>query len=268
LVKVTTASTEGAAPYTSTGDLYNGRYLDDSTERTKESSGLAVWTAHATAVDEWLFAVQTPLGHWEGVAFYDWVKVNQQGYMYANGVSTVQATIPLAYAEAYSALEIDEFQDLAVSYVVSADEIRSDSGGYIADLARGVLRYECGSYAGRRLRRVRFPYVLIDSTLTPLTGLTFRIGIYTSDTIPTTIGAWQTSDGNVEIVDDGGAYTEKDGQIICDIELQDYLFISVIIDEATSPAATGNRIIAPWDVSARYPAFPVMRISLGLEPVI
>ena len=270
MCKVTTASIEGAEPYTSTGDIYRGRFLPDDSARAKDIEGVTVLTAHATTVDEWLLAVKTPFEHWEGVAFYDWVKIDQQGFMYANGGSTVQATIPLAYAEAYSALEIDEFQDLPIGfgYVFSSDEIGPGDVGYVASLARGVLRYECGSYAGRKLRRVRFPYCLIDAFTTKLAGLTYRLGIYTSDTIPTTIGAWMTSNGEVTITEGLGAYTETDGQIKCDIELQNYLFISVIIDEATSPSATGDILFTPSDYSQRYPQYPVMRISLGLEPVI
>jgi hypothetical protein len=192
--------------------------------------------------------------------------------MYANGFSTVQATIPLAYAEAYSALEIDEFQDVPIvfGYVSSSDEIRSEDVGYVASLARGVLRYECGSYAGRKLRRVRFPYCLIDTASgTPLIeGLTYRIGIYTSDTIPTTIGAWMTSGGEVVIATNLASAIETDGQIICDVELQDYLFISIIIDENISPSATGIAFFLPYDFAQQYPQYPVMRISLGLEPEI
>jgi hypothetical protein len=263
LCKITTASTEEAAPYQSIGDVYRGQYLDAETSREKDLAGVPVWTAHETRIGEWLLAVQTPFGHWEGVAFYEWVKIDQKGYMYAFGTSGVKATIPLAYATAYNALEVDSFQDLPESfgYVKTLDNIRSSGGGYVADLERGVLRYDCGDYVGRRLMRVRFPYCRIDHLTDRLVGLNYRLGIYTSDTIPTTIGAWMTTNGEVTITEEPGAYTLTDGQIKGDIELQDYLFVSVIIDEATSPTTTGRvRLMAS--------TLTDMRISLGLEPEI
>ena len=265
LCKVTTSSTEGAAPYTSTGNIYRGRYLDEETDRTKDIEGVSIWTAHATQGSEWLLAVKTPFGHWEGVSFYEWVKINQQGWMYAYGFSSsVEATTQAAYASAYSELEADTFQDLPPSslYAESSDYIIDEDGGYVSGLTRGVIRYECGDYAGRRLRRVRCAFIYISTFSTKLAGLNYRIGIYTSDTIPTQIGSWQTADGDLEITWDSGSDVQTYGQIKCDIELKTYLFISVIIDEATNPSETGSVLMRPWDLNQ----VPPMRISIGLEP--
>jgi hypothetical protein len=32
--------------------------------------GADIWTAFFTAVDDWIFAVKTPFGYWEGIATY------------------------------------------------------------------------------------------------------------------------------------------------------------------------------------------------------
>ena len=68
LAKVTTASIESAAPYTSVASIYRGMWLNDSTARDAELTGAALWTLSPTSVDLWVLCVRTPFGHWEGVA--------------------------------------------------------------------------------------------------------------------------------------------------------------------------------------------------------
>jgi hypothetical protein len=68
LAKVTTPSTEEAAPYTSVASIYRGMWLDDSTARAAELTGAALWTLSPTSTDLWVLCVKTPFGHWEGVA--------------------------------------------------------------------------------------------------------------------------------------------------------------------------------------------------------
>ena len=68
LAKVTTASTEEAAPYTSVASIYRGMWLDKETERAEDLTEAALWTLSPTSVDLWVLCVRTPFGHWEGVA--------------------------------------------------------------------------------------------------------------------------------------------------------------------------------------------------------
>jgi hypothetical protein len=68
LAKVTTASTEEAAPYTSVASIYRGMWLDAETERAAELTGAALWTLSPTSVDLWVLCVRTPFNRWEGVA--------------------------------------------------------------------------------------------------------------------------------------------------------------------------------------------------------
>ncbi len=68
LAKVTTASTEEAAPYTSVASIYRGMWLDDETDRAAELTEAALWTLSPTSTDLWVLCVKTPFGHWEGVA--------------------------------------------------------------------------------------------------------------------------------------------------------------------------------------------------------
>jgi hypothetical protein len=68
LAKVTTASTEEAAPYTSVASIYRGMWLDDSTDRAAELTGAALWTLSPTSSGLWVFCVKTPFGHWEGIS--------------------------------------------------------------------------------------------------------------------------------------------------------------------------------------------------------
>jgi hypothetical protein len=68
LAKVTTASTEEAAPYTSVASIYRGMWLDDETERAAELTEAALWTLSPTSVDLWVLCVRTPFNRWEGVA--------------------------------------------------------------------------------------------------------------------------------------------------------------------------------------------------------
>jgi hypothetical protein len=261
LVKVTTASTEGAAPYTSEGDLYKGRWLDDSTERTKELSGLAVWTAHATAVGEWLLAAQTPLGHWEGVACYEWARPEYDSFgQYASPADYgTGATAAAQYAAAVTNLYGRSIliPDEAFESMIAASVSFLDGKCY---LFRSGYRFDCTAFAGRTLRRVRVPYLRTYVQSPEITTVPNQIGIYTSDTTPATHGTWQTQDGSVSFVDAGRGCV----QIKCDVELKNYLFITMIIDPAWSPTDDvldpgGLRTEAAW--VATYP-------SLGLLPVI
>jgi hypothetical protein len=258
LAKVTTASTEGAAPYTSTGDLYNGRYLDDSTERTKELSGLAVWTAHATEVDEWLLAVQTPLGHWEGVAFFDWAKPEYVSCGQVNPISDfgTGATAAERYANAVTTIygRTLVIPDEAVSYGYIASQIDFTTNGYCL-IWRSGLRFDCAAYSGRILRRVRVPLVQTISEPAELSNTPNQIGIYTSDTTPATHGTWQTQDGVVDIIGSGRGCV----QLKCNVELKDYLFVTMLIDPSWAPTD---------DVIGKSGAWVGSLISLGLEPVI
>ena len=65
--KVTTASTEDEAPYTSVASIYRGMWLGDSTERAAELTGAVLWTRTAVAVDDWLVCNRTPFGRWDGL---------------------------------------------------------------------------------------------------------------------------------------------------------------------------------------------------------
>jgi hypothetical protein len=68
--KITTESTELAEPYTSTGDIYCGRWLDDSTERTADVTDANIISSFFTTDGMWVLVLHTPLGHWEAVAEY------------------------------------------------------------------------------------------------------------------------------------------------------------------------------------------------------
>ncbi len=70
LVKITTASDEVAAPYKSKGSVYRSRWIDGTTERAADVTGADIWTAFFTTVGDWIFAVKTPFGYWEGIATY------------------------------------------------------------------------------------------------------------------------------------------------------------------------------------------------------
>jgi hypothetical protein len=133
MCKVTTASTEGAEPYTSTGDIYLGRYLPDDSARSKEFAGATVLTAHATAVNEWLLAVQTPFGHWEGVAFYDWWKPDIDSdffaYQFEGEVNDNKATRALAYAEALANLKADAASEIPVYTYARSFNYMAENGG-------------------------------------------------------------------------------------------------------------------------------------------
>jgi hypothetical protein len=260
LVKVTTASTEGAAPYTSEGDLYKGRWLDDSTERTKELSGLAVWTAHATTVGEWLLAAQTPLGHWEGVACYEWVRPEYESFGQYSPLTDwgTGATAAAQYADAVTKI-------YGRSLIIPSGAIEpmiSAMVGFTYDkcaLWRDGYRLDCTAYAGRTLRRVRVPSVRTYWTC-DFTDVPNQIGIYTSDTTPATFGTWQTQDGVVSFVDGGRGCV----QLKCDVELKNYLFISMIIDPTWAPTDD------VWDLDGlnTWAGWFAKNQSLGLLPII
>ena len=65
--KVTTASTESAAPYTSVASIYRGMWLGDSTARAAELTGAVLWTRTAVAINDWLVCNRTPFGRWDGL---------------------------------------------------------------------------------------------------------------------------------------------------------------------------------------------------------
>ena len=67
LAKVTTASTEEAAPYTSVASIYRGMWLDEETERAADLTDAVLWTRTAVAIDDWLICIRTPFGRWEGL---------------------------------------------------------------------------------------------------------------------------------------------------------------------------------------------------------
>ena len=70
LVKITTASDEVSAPYKSKGSVYRSKWTTGTTERTAELTAANVRTSFFTTAGDWVFAVKTPFGYWEGIATY------------------------------------------------------------------------------------------------------------------------------------------------------------------------------------------------------
>ena len=68
LAKITEATEDLGPPYASKASIYKSRWLKEtSTERNPDIEDAVIWTASATVVGQWVLAVQTPFGHWEGV---------------------------------------------------------------------------------------------------------------------------------------------------------------------------------------------------------
>jgi hypothetical protein len=82
-----------------------------------------------------------------------------------------------------------------------------------------------------------------------------QIGIYTSDTTPATHGTWQTQDGVVSFVNSGRGCV----QLKCDVELKNYLFVTMLIDPTWAPTD---------DVLGTDGSWVATQASLGLLPII
>jgi hypothetical protein len=256
LCKITTASTEEAAPYKSTGDIYRGQYLDAETSREKDLAGVAVWTAHETRIGEWLLAAQTPFGHWEGVSCYGWAKAEYAEFGAFPDDYGLGETIGAAYAAAVTALYgralVLPLSSGAEGALYSEVLIDKPADLYQCQLWRYGLRFDCSAYAGRVLRRVRVRRIAFAITAPTISSVPHQVGIYTADTTPATFGTWQTQDGVADVTDGGRGCV----QIKCNVELKNYLFVSMLVNPSWTPTVGGD--------SPFYGQY----ITLGLEPEI
>ena len=72
IAKITTASTESAAPYKSVGGIYRGLWINDTpTERDPIFEDVDVWTSNPVGSGDRVLVTHSPFGRWEGVSHDD-----------------------------------------------------------------------------------------------------------------------------------------------------------------------------------------------------